>query len=496
MKTLINTGALARCKHAASIGKVFQHFLAVCRRPLVAVFAHLLSLLLISRAFAATHYVDVNSTNSALPYASWATAAVNIQDAIDAAGAGDEIIVTNGTYISGGRNSSRVAVDKPLSVWSVNGPQFTIIDGGYDGRCAYLTNGAALTGFTLTNGLAAQGGGLWCESTNALVSNCVITRNQAYAPIYTYGGGAYGGTLNNCTLTDNSAVASVDFGDAHAYGGAACFCTLNNCELAGNLVDASSGKRRAYAYGGGAYSCILNDCTLTNNEVYLFSAANPYDVSYGGGAYQCTLNNCTLMGNWADTGGGTAECTLNNCTLTRNSAYSGGGASGSFLANCIVYFNDAGTGPNYAAGESRGVLINCCAMPYFGDANITNAPLFVDDASGNLRLQSNSPCINAGMNAFAPAGPELDGNPRIVGGTVDIGAYEYQSLDLIGAGAISNQFGFSVTGQSNWVIVLEASSDFTTWTPLTTNTLSGSPFPFSDSTPPNLPQRFYRARMK
>ena len=79
---------------------------------------------------------------------------------------------------------------------------------------------------------------------------------------------------------------------------------------------------------------------------------------------------------------------------------------------------------------------------------------------------------------------------------MDIGAYEYQSLDLIGFGVVSNQFGFIVTGQSNWVIILEASSDFTNWTALVTNTLGGRPFPFSDATPPNLPQRFYRARMQ
>ncbi|HXJ72818.1 MAG TPA: hypothetical protein VNM37_08190, partial [Candidatus Dormibacteraeota bacterium] len=89
-----------------------------------------------------------------------------------------------------------------------------------------------------------------------------------------------------------------------------------------------------------------------------------------------------------------------------------------------------------------------------------------------------------------------DGNPRIVGGTVDIGAYEYQSLDLINSRVVSNQFGFNVTGQSNWMIVLEASSDFTNWTALTTNTLGPHPFLFLDPTPPNLPQRFYRARME
>src|SRR6266436_3519655 len=81
-------------------------------------------------ALAGVHYVDVNSTNAAPPYTNWATAATNIQNAVDAAVAGDEIVVTNGTY-------NPVVANKPLSVQSVNGPQSTIINGGGLGRCAY-----------------------------------------------------------------------------------------------------------------------------------------------------------------------------------------------------------------------------------------------------------------------------------------------------------------------------------------------------------------------
>src|SRR5262249_30874786 len=92
-------------------------------------------------SFVATHYLGATSTNAAPPYTNWATAATNIQDAVDAAVAGDEVVVTNGTYSAGARTmdgvtTNRVAVDKPLTLRSVNGPQFTTIDGGGSVRCA------------------------------------------------------------------------------------------------------------------------------------------------------------------------------------------------------------------------------------------------------------------------------------------------------------------------------------------------------------------------
>ena len=96
--------------------------------------------------WAATHYVWQSSTGQVPPFLTWATAATNIQDAVDAAVAGDEIVVTNGTYATGGRvdpygETNRVVVDKPLALKSVNGPQTTVIDGGIAIGCVYLTDG-------------------------------------------------------------------------------------------------------------------------------------------------------------------------------------------------------------------------------------------------------------------------------------------------------------------------------------------------------------------
>jgi hypothetical protein len=93
----------------------------------------------------------------------------------------------------------------------------------------------------------------------------------------------------------------------------------------------------------------------------------------------------------------------------------------------------------------------CCTtpLPTNGVGNISNAPLFVDYAAGNLRLQSNSPCINAGLNAYAPDPTDLDGNPRIVNGTVDIGAYEYQGMGSVISYAWLQQYGLLTDGSAD-----------------------------------------------
>jgi hypothetical protein len=99
---------------------------------------------------------------------------------------------------------------------------------------------------------------------------------------------------------------------------------------------------------------------------------------------------------------------------------------------------------------------DCVATLYPGVGNITNAPLFVDDAAGNLRLQSNSPCINAGLNAYAPGPTDLDGNPRIVRGTVDIGAYEYQGPGSLISYAWLQHYGLPTDGSADY---LDADAD-------------------------------------
>ena len=353
----------------------------------------ILSLLFIFHTSATVLYVDLNSANPSPPYADWSTAATNIQDAVDASMDGDLILVNSGVYNSGSTITSdgttnRVAMTKAVTVQSVSGPAMTLIDGGQAMRCVYLTNNAALTGFTLTNGVAGSGGGMWCASTNILVSSCLMISNSA-----NYGGGVYAGTLTNCVVTGNSAVPSGN--SLNAYGGGACQSVLNNCTISGNVNNRTMGGNGSGSVGGGCAYCILNNCLIIENS-----------ASDGGGAYSSTLNNCSVANNSA-----------------QNILYSDSGILSCTANNCIIYSNTP-TG-NY----SSSALNYCCTtqFPNSGIGNITNNPLFINPSGNDFHLQTGSVCINAGNNAYVVGGADLDGNPRIADGTVDMGAYEYQA---------------------------------------------------------------------
>ena len=354
-------------------------------------------------ACATPHYVDVNGSNATPPFLDWSTAATNIQDAIDAATAGDLILVTNGLYNTGGRLvhgllTNRVAVTKSVAVQSVNGPAVTTIEGYWTPsttngdnavRCVYLTNGALLSGFTLTNGATRNystnhsqeeaGGGVWCESLSATVTNCVITKNSAYYA----GGGAFNGTLQNCILSGNRS----------GLGAGTAYSEVYASMLTANTSPALTPIGGVISFG------TVNSCMLVSN-----SAACA--------AVSATLNNCTIARN---SGVGAMNCFLYNCTVATNS---GSGVSQSTLNNCIVYYNSSQNYGNYC------VFRYCCTTPLPGGAgNFTNAPLFENLAAADFHLQTSSPCINSGKNSYATNATDLDGNPRIVNGTVDIGAY-------------------------------------------------------------------------
>ena len=297
-------------------------------------------------ARAISYYVSDASGNDSNTGLSWDSAVRTIQTAVDKATTNDMVIVSNGVYATGGRVSigqsliNRVIIDKPITVQSVNGPSVTIIQGaGPMGnsaiRCVWITSYATLSGFTLTGGATSatissidgSGGGLYAESTLAVIINCVISDNSAYGS----GGGSFGGLLNNCMLSGNTA----------NYG------------------------------GGGSYGGLLNNCTLSGNSAF----------------------------------------------------YLGGGIINGILNNCIVYYNSAASNSNYFDS----ILSYSCTEPLpAGKGNVTGNPYFVDEVNDNFHLSVSSLCRDIGSTKNIFTETDIDGNPRIVHGYVDLGAYEYQ----------------------------------------------------------------------
>jgi len=436
------------------------------------IFGILGGMIFIGNASATTFYVDVNSTNPTPPYTNWSTASTDIQRAVDASSDGDLILVTNGIYRTGGRVvygslTNRVAINKAVTVQSVNGPTATLIQGykvagtitGNNAvRCVYLTNNAVLVGFTLTNGACRSsgnilqeqsGGGIWCESSTSIVSNCTLSGNTASI----YGGGACGGILLNCTIISNTCPYAEGEGSA-IYNG-----MISNCIVIGNQAyQGAAAIYQSTAYGsvissnsGVAVHSVLIGCLATANfsgPIYCTNyncifAWNSRGMFYG------IAYNCLVISNTSFFGGGAEYGSLYNCAVIGNVAHNnGGGVYAAAAFNCIIYGNSAPSGSNY-----YGSTLNYCDTTPLasGLGNITNDPAFVSLAGGDYHLQSNSPCINAGNNAAVTSTNDYDGNPRIVGGTVDIGAYEYQTPSSILSYAWAQQYGLPTDGSADFL---------------------------------------------
>lgn len=300
-----------------------------------------------SAAFAKTdRFVWTNSPAPAAPYTNWQTAAHTIQDAVDACEDGDTVVVTNGLYAVGGRpvpygiSSNRVRITNAIHVRSVNGPKETVIRGqGPHGasavRCAYLTNGATLSGFRLENGHTPDyplapgdedpiGGGA-ILSADCTLTNCVVVSNAAS----TLGGGVYGypgATVEACTFDENSAG---DGGGLYLDAG-----TLRDSTFRDNL--ASPG------YGGGAY---LHGGSATNCEFY---RNNGY---WGGGLLleSGSASGIVAVSNMAAAGAGlaAAEAVISDAQLFHNTAYDFGG--GAYLEMC--WFSDSVVSNNNLAWQ-------------------------------------------------------------------------------------------------------------------------------------------------
>ena len=317
--------------------------------------------------------------------------------------------------------------------------------------------------FTANSTERRGGGGMENWGSNITLTNCTFRENSAFIS-----GGAMKNTADcNITLIDcllRGNFANGSGGAMDSYGNNP---TLINCTFSENSTLSSGGgmynvkanamlthckfsRNSAENNGGGISNTENSDSTLTN---CMFSG-NKVEKN-GGGMYNSnsnpTLINCTFSGNTAATWGGginnsNSNVAITNCTIVGNSAEIGNALACDSsnqetpsileLINCIVWDGDNEIWNN--DGSIIFIEYSDVQGGWSGEGgnNIDADPLFVDaDGADNvigtedddLRLLPGSPCIDAGDNSVIPESivTDVDGNPRIVNDTVDIGAYEF-----------------------------------------------------------------------
>ncbi|MGJ7901233.1 proprotein convertase P-domain-containing protein [Lysobacter sp. 1R34A] len=330
----------------------------------------------------------------ALPAAAQTTLRVpadypTIQAAINAAVAGDTVLVSPGNY------PERLNYDgKAIAVISEGGPATTIIDGGSAGNVLVFDSGegpaARLEGFTIRNGRASFGAGIDILAASPSIVGNIFDSNTQTSGGY---GAAIGGNGSSALIERN--IFRNNSCDSQHLSGVITFVNGSSPDIVNNLI-------------------VDNPCRAITMTL---PAGNSPQVS-----------NNTIVGN--RTGIKVSAQVNSNLHLYQNNILAG---------NAVGFEIVNGTAANHPLFKHNLVFNN--TSNYLGvidqnglNGNLSADPLFVGPATGNYHLAAASPAVDAGANAdFLPA-TDIDGEKRLIDGNgdgavmVDIGADELKVL--------------------------------------------------------------------
>ena len=295
---------------------------------------------------------------------------------------------------------------------------------------------ATIEGFTICNGNAnvgdhydhrTRGGGVYISSGENIVTDCTVRNNAARefgGAIYMSSSAGISSHILHCRIFDNRVSIGRGGGIYATYG----IPTIKKCII---------NKNYSSWYGGGIYlhssNAEISHCEILGNSA----------DSHGGGIISFfgkpTISNSLITRNSSgDSGGGIllghSSATILNSTIVKNHANTRGGGlfinySYPKVTNSILWLNSAPTGQEiYILGGGSATASYCNIRGGWpGTGNINKNPSFVSESTNDYHLLPYSPCIDAGDPCYIPEPNEtdLDGQPRIIGGRVDIGADEF-----------------------------------------------------------------------
>ncbi len=324
-----------------------------------------------------------------------------IQSAIDAAEDGDLVLVGGTVY-----TETIDFLGKSITVVATDGPEFTTIDGGGSGPVVSFVSGetsdARLIGFTITGGVAVNGGGALIDASSPMIDRCWFVGNQSTGTALDEGGGAIAvlnacsPVISRCVMNDNTA-SSLGGGIMVIFDPTPL---VTGCVIADN--DAT--------FGGG----VANELGAAPSYVNVTITGNAANIAPGVCNFQatCTIANSIIWGH-----------TQNITNLTGGSAtarYSqiGGSYPGIGNINLPPTF-EADPGPvkfyrlapgSWGIDRGENVSATMDVLDLDGDMDeaeaapfdLLGAARFVDDPGTVDEGAGTAPLIDMGASEFAP----------------------------------------------------------------------------------------------
>ncbi|MBF0450539.1 MAG: tandem-95 repeat protein [Candidatus Magnetomorum sp.] len=354
-----------------------------------------------------------------------------IQNAINAVSDGDVIAVDPGVYDA----VDFSGINKNISIFSTQGPEVTFIDGKKQAQCLIFdanTTSIRISGFTIQNGLSANGGGIYIKDTSPKISDCRIINNEAtqsgggiyisedaspeLSSLYIRGNiaGLYGGGMfcdSTTSISSPLLFQSYVRGNTAGKNGGGIYVNGDNAAAHAFIKIASTWiiENKSYSDGAGIY--------VNNAEADIFATTiskNTVTDGFGGGIYvlgsahtpQVTIKNSILWNNGREIDG---NKDIINVTYSDVQVVSG------------VY------------GKTT-------------DNNRRIDPIFANTTIGDYHLTSTSRCIDVGAPVF-PSGAmyqkDIDGRKRVNGTVIDLGGDEFKNTTPLIDFSANTKSGYS-----------------------------------------------------
>lgn len=359
-----------------------------------------------------------------------------IQQGLNAAQYGDTVLVASGTYPE---NIIWPSQDG-IFLMSESGPAVTAINGSGIGQVLNFPNysftqNTVITGFTIENGTAEKGAGIYLYDSPYIVGN-IIQRNIAQGTsTWVYGGGIFCDGTGTPRIEANTFIGNVTRGEYWNHGAGIYIDDDVSPLIIGNTFESDSAIGGYWNYGAGIYCDRTSYPDIRHNIIHS-NVATGGDRGHGSGIYlapdcnayvlsNLVYNNINQSGSW-NYGAGIMvhnDAAVVNNTIVGNSCIGGNWAYGggvyiydstSTIGNNIVVNNSANIGGGIYCGFSGHATLlnndvwNNSGGNYYnippGANDISQDPLFATGPLGDYYLSQiaagqaqNSPCIDYGF---------------------------------------------------------------------------------------------------